>query len=139
VLVHLSPAQRRALVIADNQLAITGAAQDEELLRIELATLHEEDFNVDLVGFADVELARLPEAQEASTGLTDEDTVPEVQPNRVSRPGDLFILGKHRLICGDCTDPAVCLGCPATLNPSSWFAIRLTGCPSTQSGEIVLA
>ena len=65
VLRHLSPAQRRALVIADNQLAIAGAGWDEERLRIELATLHEEDFNLDLVGFDDVELARLLEAQDA--------------------------------------------------------------------------
>src|ERR1019366_1458783 len=64
VLRHLSPAQRRALVIADNQLAIAGAAWDEEMLRIELAILHEEDYNLDLVGFDDVELARLLEAQD---------------------------------------------------------------------------
>ena len=51
VLRHLSPAQRRALVIADNQLAIAGAGWDEEMLRIELAILHEEDYNLDLVGF----------------------------------------------------------------------------------------
>src|ERR1039458_5028323 len=60
VLRHLSPAQRRALVIADNQLALD-AGWDEELLRIELAILHEEDYNLDLVGFDDVELARLLE------------------------------------------------------------------------------
>ena len=56
VLAHLSPAQRRALVIADNQLAVMGAGWDEELLRIELATLQEEDYNLDLVGFDDIEL-----------------------------------------------------------------------------------
>ena len=107
VLKHLSPAQRRALVIADNQLAITGAAWDEELLRIELATLHDEDFNLGLVGFEDVELQRLLEAQETAPGLTDEDAVPEVQSDPVARSGDLFLLGNHRLICGDCTDPIV--------------------------------
>ena len=57
VLKHLSPAQRRALVIADNQLAIAGAGWDEEVLRVELAILHEEDYNLDLVGFDDIELA----------------------------------------------------------------------------------
>jgi DNA modification methylase len=107
VLRHLSPAQRRALVIADNQLAIAGAGWDEEMLRIELATLHEEDYNLELVGFADVELARLLEAQEATPGLTDEDAVPDVPQVPISRPGDLFILGAHRLICGDCTQPQV--------------------------------
>jgi DNA modification methylase len=103
VLRHLSPAQRRALVIADNQLAIAGAGWDEEMLRIELAILHEGDYNLDLVGFADVELARLLEHQDASPGLTDEDAVPDVPEEPVSRVGDLFILGNHRLICGDCT------------------------------------
>ncbi len=107
VLRHLSPSQRRALVIADNQLAIAGAGWDEERLRIELATLHEEDFNLDLVGFDDVELARLLEAQDAFPGLTDEDAVPDVQPEPVTRLGDLFLLGNHRLICGDCTQPEV--------------------------------
>ncbi len=107
VLRHLSPAQRRALVIADNQLAIAGAGWDEERLRIELATLHEEDFNLDLVGFDDVELARLLEAQDAVPGLTDEDAVPDVQPEPVARLGDLYTLGNHRLICGDCTQQEV--------------------------------
>ena len=107
VLRHLSEAQRRALVIADNQLAIAGAGWDEEMLRAELAILHEEDYNLDLVGFDDVELARLLEAQDAAPGLVDEDAVPEVQAEPVARPGDLFILGEHRLICGDCTHPDV--------------------------------
>src|ERR1700733_10595291 len=80
---HLSPAQRRALVIADNQLAIAGAAWDEEMLRVELASLHEEDYNLDLVGFDDVELQRLLEGQDNAPGLIDEDSVPDVQPNRL--------------------------------------------------------
>src|SRR5580698_10549345 len=93
VLRHLSPAQRRALVIADNQLAIAGAGWDEEMLRIELATLHEEDYNLDLVGFDDVELARLLEQQDIAAGLTDEDAVPEVQQELVARAGEVFCLG----------------------------------------------
>ena len=107
VLRHLSLAQRRALVIADNQLAIAGAGWDEETLRIELATLHEEDYNLDLVGFDDVELARLLEQQDIGAGLTDEDAVPEVQEESVARTGDVFCLGNHRIICGDCTTPDV--------------------------------
>src|SRR5271168_2913580 len=103
VLRHLSPAQRRALVIADNQLAIAGAGWDEETLRIEPATLHEEDYNLDLVGFDDVELARLLEQQGIAAGLTDEDAVPDVQQEPVTRTGDVFCLGNHRVICGDCT------------------------------------
>jgi len=105
VLKHLSPAQRRALVIADNQLAIEGAGWNEETLRIELALLQEEDYSLDLLGFEDAELQRLLEAQDAAPGLTDEDAVPEVQSEPVARVGDLFVLGKHRVICGDCTDP----------------------------------
>jgi DNA modification methylase len=104
---HLTPAQRRALVIADNQLAVAGAGWDEDLLRIELAALHEEDYNLDLLGFEDVELQRLLEAQENAPGLTDEHSVPELQPVPVARPGDLWLLGDHRLICGDCTQPEV--------------------------------
>jgi DNA modification methylase len=107
VLGHLSPAQRRALVIADNQLAIAGAAWDEEMLRIELAILHEEDYNLDLVGFDDIELQRLLEAQDNAPGLSDQDAVPEVQPDPVARLGDLFMLGNRRVICGDCTEPDV--------------------------------
>jgi ParB-like chromosome segregation protein Spo0J len=93
VLRHLSPAQRRALVIADNQLAIAGAAWDEEMLRVELAILHEEGYNLDLVGFDDIELQRLLEAQDNAPGLTDADAVPEVQPEPVAKLGDLFVLG----------------------------------------------
>ena len=107
VLRHLSPAQRRALVIADNQLAIAGAAWDEEMLRIELAILHEENYPLDLVGFDDIELQRLLEAQDAAPGLTDEDAVPEVQLEPVAKLGDLFVLGNHRVICGDCTQADV--------------------------------
>jgi DNA modification methylase len=107
VLSHLSPAQRRALVIADNQLAIAGAAWDEEALRIELAILHEEDYPLELVGFDDIELQRLLEAQDAAPGLVDEDSVPDVQQEPVARLGDVFVLGDHRVICGDCTDPQV--------------------------------
>jgi ParB-like chromosome segregation protein Spo0J len=101
VLRHLSEAQRRALVIADNQLAIAGAGWDEDLLRSELAILHEEDYPLDLVGFDDIELQRLLEAQDAAQGLADEDAVPEVQEVVISRPGDLWLLGDAE-ICPHC-------------------------------------
>jgi ParB/Sulfiredoxin domain len=107
VLRHLSPAQRRALVIADNELAIEGAGWDEEMLRIELAILHEEDYNLHLVGFDDVELQRLLEAQDNAPGLTDPDAVADARPDPVARLGDLWRLGNHRLSCGDCTDPQI--------------------------------
>jgi DNA modification methylase len=104
VLRNLSPAQKRALVLADNQLAIAGAGWDEEMLRVELAILHEEDYNLDLIGFDDVELQRLLEAQDAADGLTDEDSVPDVPEAPVTVAGDLWILGDHRVFCGDATE-----------------------------------
>jgi DNA modification methylase len=99
VLGHLSEAQRRALVIADNQLALN-AGWNEELLRLELAELREADFNLDLIGFDQADLDRLL-APEPAEGLTDEDAVPEPLEEPVSRRGDLWILGDHRLLCGD--------------------------------------
>ncbi|MGC8761991.1 MAG: site-specific DNA-methyltransferase [Bryobacteraceae bacterium] len=101
VLAHLSEAQRRALVIADNRLALN-AGWDEELLRGLLTELREDEFNLDVLGFSDDELnALLTEAPEMVEGLTDEDAVPEPLEEPVSRRGDLWILGQHRLLCGD--------------------------------------
>ena len=102
VLDHLSETQKRAYILADNQLALN-AGWDDELLRIELAALQEEDFNLNLIGFEDEELARLLAVQEAAQGLTDEDVVPETQDTLVSAHGDLWVLGNHRLLCGDAT------------------------------------
>jgi DNA modification methylase len=102
VLDHLTEAQKRAYIIADNQLALN-AGWDEDLLRLELAALQDEDFNVGLIGFEDQELARLLAAQDAAEGLTDEDAVPELPETPVSLVGDLWILGDHRLLVGDAT------------------------------------
>ncbi len=107
VLGHLSEVERRALAVADNQLAISGASWDEETLRLELAALHEESFDLSLLGFDDQELARLLAAADAVEGLTDEDAVPEVAEASVTMPGDLWRLGKdHKLLVGDATAPA---------------------------------
>ncbi len=102
VLDHLTETQRRALVLADNRLA-PNAGWDEEMLRVELEALREEDFNLELVGFSSEELeALLPEPEPKSfAGRTDEDTVPEAPEAPVTRPGDLWVLGTHRLLCGD--------------------------------------
>jgi DNA modification methylase len=105
VLDHLSEAQKRAYIIADNQLALN-AGWDEDLLRAELAALQAEDFDVNLLGFEDEELARLLAAQEATEGLTDEDAVPELPQTPVSVTGDLWVLGEHRLLVGDATKQA---------------------------------
>jgi 16S rRNA G966 N2-methylase RsmD len=103
VLDHLTETQKRAYIIADNQLAMN-AGWDEEILRVELAALQEADFNVDLIGFEDDELARLLAAQDAAEGLTDEDAIPALPETAVSATGDLWILGNHKLLVGDTTD-----------------------------------
>ena len=100
---HLSEPQRRALVIADNQLAITGAGWDEETLRLELAALSEESFDLSLVGFDDDELARLLAEQDSAEGLTDEDAVPDLPETPTSMTGDLWLLSDHRLLVSDAT------------------------------------
>jgi len=103
---HLSETQRRALIIADNKIA-ENAGWDEELLRLELTDLKAEDFNLDLTGFdlSDVDRLLANETGEAqSGGFAGEDTVPEPPANPVSRTGDLWLLGDHRLLCGDSTN-----------------------------------
>jgi DNA modification methylase len=103
VLDHLTEAQKRAYILADNQLALN-AGWDETLLAAELVALQNEDFNLDLIGFEDEDLARLLAAQDAAEGLTDEDAVPELQATPISVLGDLWILGDHKLLVGDATD-----------------------------------
>ena len=105
ILDHLSETQKRAYILADNQLALN-AGWDAELLRVKLAALQEEDFNLGLIGFEDEELARLLAAQDAAEGLTDEDAVPDLPETPVSVAGDVWILGNHSLLVGDSTDGA---------------------------------
>ena len=103
VLDHLTPTQRRALVIADNRIA-ENAGWDDALLRVELEALQEEGFDLDLTGFDDDALADLLAGDEPhNEGQTDDDAVPEVSETPVSRPGDVWLLGPHRLLCGDAT------------------------------------
>ena len=103
VLDHLTPTQRRALVIADNRIA-ENAGWDEELLRVELEGLQDEGFDLDITGFDADALAELLAGDEPlNDGQTDEDAVPEVGETPVSRPGDVWQLGAHRLLCGDAT------------------------------------
>lgn len=94
-------AQKRAYVIADNKLALN-AGWDDELLKLELGDLRELDFDLSLTGFSDEELAEL--ALEEDEGGADPIVVPEPPRNPVSRPGDLWLLGDHRLLCGDSTN-----------------------------------
>ena len=104
VLESLTEAQRRALVLADNRLPLN-AGWDEEMLRLELAELQAEAFDLELLGFSDEELAELlADPEELVEGLTDEDAAPEPPESPVSAAGDLWILGRHRLLCGDATN-----------------------------------
>ena len=103
VLDHLTPTQRRALVIADNRIA-ENAGWDEALLRIELQDLQADGFDLDLTGFDADSLADILAGDEPdNAGQTDEDVVPEVSETPISRPGDVWIMGPHRLLCGDAT------------------------------------
>ncbi len=103
VLDHLSATQRRALVLADNRIA-ENATWDEDLLRVELADLQDAGFDLDITGFDADALAELMAGDEPEhSGQTDEDAVPELTEAPVSRPGDIWHLGPHRVLCGDAT------------------------------------
>ena len=98
---HLSESQKKAYIIADNKLALN-AGWDDELLTLELGQLMDDGFDVSLTGFSEDEIASLviPEQLE---GLTDEDAVPEAPDVPVTVEGDIWVLGRHRLMCGDST------------------------------------
>src|SRR5882757_5810589 len=93
-------AQKRAYTIADNKLTLNGD-WDQELLGLEIGELEVLGFDLDLIGFSDDERAAL--AARLTEGLTDPDVVPDLPSNPVTRPGDIWVLGTHRLICGDST------------------------------------
>jgi DNA modification methylase len=97
---HLTEAQRRAYVIADNRLALD-AGWDNDLLKVELQDLDSQGFDLSLTGFETGEIANF--LAEPTEGLTDEDAVPEVPAVPVTVEGDVWLLGRHRLMCGDST------------------------------------
>lgn len=100
---YLTETQKKAYVIADNKLALN-SGWDDEMLALEIAELKDEDFDIDLLGFTDDELAGLAEQiVDEVEGLTDEDEVPELPEEPVTRLGDIWKLGRHRLMCGDST------------------------------------
>lgn len=102
-LANLTEAQKRAYVIADNKLALN-AGWDEEMLAVEIEDLISEGFDLDLIGFEAEEIdTLLAEANKVSEGLTDDDAVPELPEEPVSKPGDVWLLGRHRVVCGDST------------------------------------
>jgi len=97
---HLTEAQKRAYVIADNRLALD-AGWDNDMLKIELQDLDAEGFDLSLTGFNPDEIGNF--LADPTEGLTDEDAVPEVPAVPVTVEGDVWVLGRHRLMCGDST------------------------------------
>jgi DNA modification methylase len=114
VLGHLTAAQRRALVIADNKLALN-AGWDSDLLASELLGLKDEGFDLGLLGFGDDELADL--LADRTDGLVDPDDIPEPPAEPVSVLGDVWILGNHRIACGDSTDAETVAKCLNGVKP----------------------
>lgn len=98
---HLSEAQKKAYIIADNKLALN-SGWDDAMLAIEFAELEALDFDLELTGFSLEEIAAL-EVEEIPEGLTDEDSVPELPIEPVTKLGDVWLCGKHRVMCGDST------------------------------------
>jgi DNA modification methylase len=101
-LAHLSDTQRKAYVIADNRLTLN-AGWDDQMLTLELQELDGEDFDLSLLGFEADELNALLNPIKETEGLTDEDAVPDVPEEPKTKPGDIYQLGRHRLMCGDST------------------------------------
>ena len=98
---YMTDAQKRAYIIADNKLALN-AGWDDELLALELGELQAEGFDLVLTGFDDDELAKLRIGTEGEfEGLTDPDDVPAPPDEAATRTGDVWVMGKHRLLCGD--------------------------------------
>jgi len=98
---HMTEAQKRAYVIADNKLALN-AGWDTAMLSIEMKDLEDEGFDLTLLGFDDKELNALLEP-EVIEGLTDEDAVPDTPVEPKTKLGNIYVLGNHRLMCGDST------------------------------------
>ncbi|MBF0147281.1 MAG: site-specific DNA-methyltransferase [Magnetococcales bacterium] len=108
VLDHLSDAKRRAYILADNKLALE-SGWDNDILAAELDRLREDGFELEVIGFSDEELGDLldgmDEQEDGQGAAGEEETIPEPPANPVTRPGDLWCLGDHRLLCGDSTNP----------------------------------
>ena len=103
-LAHLTEAQKRAYVIADNKLALN-SGWDDQMLALEFKDLQDMGFDLELTGFGLGDIDELlAELDATPEGATDADETPAVQADAVSQPGDVWLLGKHRIMCGDSTD-----------------------------------
>ena len=103
VLDHLTETQRRAYIIADNKLA-ENAGWNEEVLAAELADLERDGLDLKLVGFSDDELEALLASADNDPEPEEEEPLAEPPSQPITRPGDVWLIGPHRLICGDCSD-----------------------------------
>jgi DNA modification methylase len=103
VLAHLNENQKRAFTLADNRLALN-AGWDEQMLRLELEALAQSGNNLEVTGFDQQELEHLL-VELSQQALTDPDEAPTLQGEAVTEPGDLWLLGEHRLLYGDSTQP----------------------------------
>ena len=99
----LTKAQKQAYIIADNRLALN-AGWDNTMLTIELNEVLEDEFALEILGFDKDELDALLNPTQETEGLTDEDAVPDVPDEPKTKLGDIYILGNHRLMCGDSTN-----------------------------------
>lgn len=99
---YLTEAQKKAYILADNRMAMD-AGWDEELLRIEIESLKAEDFDVELTGFDTAELDKLLSPSGDEIKDDDFDVDAELEKPAVTKPGDLWTIGRHRLLCGDST------------------------------------
>jgi DNA modification methylase len=98
---HLTKTQKKAYILADNRLALN-SGWNNDLLALELGELSDDGFDLDLLGFDDTELSLLDEVEQTE-GLTDEDSVPELPIEPITKLGDVWLCGNHRVMCGDST------------------------------------
>ena len=147
-LAHLTPTQRRAYVLADNKLALN-AGGDTDMLRLELADLQLGGFDLGLTGFDEDEIAGL--LVDKNGGLTHPDDIPTGPAEPVSQLGDVWVLGRHRLICGDSTDAGTVERVLGGVRPhlmatdppygvnydSAWRNARLTGSQTQRTGKVL--
>lgn len=101
---HLTDAQKKAYILADNRMALD-AGWDEELLRVEIESLQADDFDIGLTGFDEKEIASLFDT-DTDAKEDNFDVEAELEKPCISKSGDVWHIGKHRVICGDSTDPA---------------------------------
>ena len=101
---HLTEAQKKAYILADNRMAMD-AGWDEELLRVEIEALQGADFDVGLTGFDDKEIADLFKTDSGKVEDDDFDLTAALEKASFVEEGDVWVVGKHRLICGDATNP----------------------------------